>query len=232
MVHDVHDALFKSTFSQVEHAAGELRVVLPPALAARIDFTSLALCPGSFVDEALAQRHTDLLFSAKLAGRTALLYVLFEHKSGPDELTAFQLLRYMVRIWEDFLKNQPDAKRLPPIVPVVVHHGAAGWTVLLAADRFGPEDLVARLSAAMEENDKEELVTAGEILIERGREEGRKEGMREGQRKMLLTQLRARFGALPEVAIARVNAASAAELDLWAERVLTAPSLEDVLGSA
>jgi hypothetical protein len=46
----------------------------------------------------------------------------------------------------------------------------------------------------------------------------------------LLKQLRARFGALPEAAVARVNDASAAELDDWAEQILTAPSLADLLG--
>ncbi|WP_437756114.1 Rpn family recombination-promoting nuclease/putative transposase [Sorangium sp. So ce1389] len=38
-----HDALFKATFSQPEHAAAALREVLPAAVAARIDFATLAL---------------------------------------------------------------------------------------------------------------------------------------------------------------------------------------------
>jgi hypothetical protein len=50
MAGNIHDALFKATFSQVEHAAGELRRALPAAIAARIDFSTLALCAGSFVD--------------------------------------------------------------------------------------------------------------------------------------------------------------------------------------
>jgi hypothetical protein len=70
-------------------------------------------------------------------------------------------------------------------------------------------------------------VTAGEQLIERGRVEG----LKKGQQKTLLKLLQTRFGALPEAAVARVNAAGTAELDLWVERVLTAPSLEDVLGT-
>jgi predicted transposase YdaD len=64
-----HDALFKTIFSQPEHAAGELRLALPPSLVAHIDFATLTLRPGSFVDEALRERSTDLLFSVQLAGR-------------------------------------------------------------------------------------------------------------------------------------------------------------------
>jgi hypothetical protein len=53
---NVHDLLFRATFSQVEHAASILRLLLPPALVARLNWASLALCPGSFIDEALAGR--------------------------------------------------------------------------------------------------------------------------------------------------------------------------------
>jgi hypothetical protein len=48
---------------------------------------------------------------------------------------------------------------------------------------------------------------------------------------MLLELLRTRFGELPEAAVARVNAADVAQLDLWAKQVLSAPTLADMLGS-
>ncbi|MBZ0120170.1 MAG: DUF4351 domain-containing protein [Sandaracinaceae bacterium] len=46
--------------------------------------------------------------------------------------------------------------------------------------------------------------------------------------ELVLKQLRVRFGELPEATIARVRVASVEELDRWAERVLTASSLEQV----
>ncbi|WP_437564198.1 hypothetical protein [Sorangium sp. So ce542] len=46
---------------------------------------------------------------------------------------------------------------------------------------------------------------------------------------MLLRLLGARFGVLPDAAVARVNAADIGERDRWSERVLTAPTLADVL---
>ena len=136
MATSIHDALFKTTFSQVEHAAGELQAVLPPGLSARIDFATLALCPGSFVDEALKQRHTDLLFSAEVAGKKALLYVLFEHQSTVDPLMLFRLLAYMVRIWEEHVQSEPQATRLPAIIPVVLHHSRSGWTAKVAFEEL------------------------------------------------------------------------------------------------
>jgi predicted transposase YdaD len=52
---------------------------LPAAVAARIDWLSLKAEPASFVDERLRDRHADLLYSARLAGRPALPYLLLEH---------------------------------------------------------------------------------------------------------------------------------------------------------
>ena len=101
-----HDAFFKWAFSTPEHAEGELRHVLPPAVVERIDWPSLSLCPGSFVDDVFQDRHTDLLFSVRLSGRPAWLYVLLEHQSSTDELMPYRLLRYMVRIWERWLADR------------------------------------------------------------------------------------------------------------------------------
>ena len=120
-----HDALFKAAFSQVERMAEELRHVLPPELLARMDLGSLSLEPGSFVDEALRERHTDLLFSLHLDGRDARIYILFEHQSTPDAWMPLRLLSYMLRIWESHVAD--GATSLPVVIPVVLHHSDTGW---------------------------------------------------------------------------------------------------------
>ena len=114
-----HDALFKYVFSQPEHAASELRSVLPVALSEHLDWSSLEPQPASFVDERLSGRQADLLFTIQCEGRDAYLYVLLEHQSSTDPLMAFRLLRYLVRIWEAFLVAHPEVRRLPAIIPVV-----------------------------------------------------------------------------------------------------------------
>lgn len=64
-----HDALFRWAFSQREHAVGLLKAALPElAEVARMDFGTLRLEKGSFVDGALRSRHSDLVFSVRLAG--------------------------------------------------------------------------------------------------------------------------------------------------------------------
>jgi hypothetical protein len=88
-----HDSVFRQIFGVPENAASQLRAVLPPGLAGRLDLGRLARVSGSFVDEALKWRHSDLLFTAPLDGRDALVYVLVEHQSSADPLMACRVLR-------------------------------------------------------------------------------------------------------------------------------------------
>jgi predicted transposase YdaD len=124
-----HDALFKATFSHPDLAAGELALLLPLNVQSQIDLSTLALVPGSFVDEELQHAHADLLFTVDVrAGGEALLYVLFEHQSTFDPWLPLRLLRYMLRIWERWQQEHPGAVRLPIVLPVVLHHGEEAWT--------------------------------------------------------------------------------------------------------
>lgn len=123
-----HDALFKAAFSDVDEVTPLLRAVLPTQLAEAIDWGSLKLEPGTFVDDALKARVTDLLFVCRVGRRRAFLYLLVEHQSRSDRWMAFRVLRYVVKIWEQFRADHPRASRLPPVIAVVLHHGAKPWS--------------------------------------------------------------------------------------------------------
>ena len=61
--------------------------------------------------------------------------------------------------------------------------------------------------------------------------EGRVEGRVEGQAGIVLRLLELRFGTVPAAVRARVRGASAPELEAWAEAVLVASSLDEVLAA-
>jgi hypothetical protein len=124
-----HDSVFRQVFGVPENAASQLRAVLPPGLAGRLDLGRLARVSGSFVDEALKWRHSDLLFTAPPDGRDALVYVLVEHQSSADPLMAYRMLRYVIRIWDQYLRDHPRVRELPAVIPLVVHHGRTQWTI-------------------------------------------------------------------------------------------------------
>lgn len=132
-----HDALFRGIFGQPEHMAAELRAVLPPEVLAQLDLATLAPLPTTFVDAALSERHADLLFEVALrGGGHTLVYVLVEHQSSRDPWMLLRLLGYELRIWEQWRREHPERGKLPAIVPIVVHHGEAEWTVPLCFEEL------------------------------------------------------------------------------------------------
>jgi len=67
--------------------------------------------------------------------------------------------------------------------------------------------------------------------LAQGEAKGEARGEARGRATLLLKQLALRFGSLPDESIDRVRSASIEELDRIAERILTANSIEEVLGS-
>ena len=65
-------------------------------------------------------------------------------------------------------------------------------------------------------------------LNQRARDEGARHGRQEGVRAVLERQLRRRFGDLPPTVGARLGDASATDLEIWADNVLDAVTLEEV----
>lgn len=85
---------------------------------------------------------------------------------------------------------------------------------------------------------EEAAVTAAEKLEQRGLIKGREQGLREGLlqgllkglRTLLLRQLAAKFGAVPQSVEERIEGANEDELGRWGELLVTAASLEEVFG--
>lgn len=123
-----HDALFRSAFEAPDAAAAFLRSLVSADIRDSIAWESLRGESGSYVDPALADSYSDLLFSALLrTGEVLQLYLLLEHQSTEDPTMPLRAAAYQIRIWERFLKEHKAAP-LPPIVSVVIRHVPGGWT--------------------------------------------------------------------------------------------------------
>jgi predicted transposase/invertase (TIGR01784 family) len=122
-------SFFRATFARHDVAADFARHYLPPNIVETLDLETLQPVKDSFVDDELRDHFTDLLYETRLQADTlAYVYLLFEHKSYSEPWVAFQLLRYMVRIWE-YVLEQRQVTILPPIIPLVVYHGEERWRV-------------------------------------------------------------------------------------------------------
>lgn len=324
-----HESLFHHVFAEPANASPLLRSVLPASVAAAIDWSSLAECSTLLFDPELGKHEADLLFAASQSGRDTPTFLLIEHKSEPEPFAVLQLLRYALRVFEKWRNAHGDARRLPTVIPIVIHHCDRPWLApttlaeLLPADvdegmpalAFGfllldlarssevellagklppvarlaqlylqcarwllPDALDAalrrwqeciravaappggvdalqvfhayvlrvtdlpatRLAAVMTDilgppagvtvmSTADKLIAEGMARgLAKGKVEGRVEGKVEGKAEQLLRQLRKRFGNSAEKAAARIHAASVAELDQWALRILDAKSIAEV----
>lgn len=94
--------------------------------------------------------------------------------------------------------------------------------ILLVNDHVEPEALQVFLERVAGPEAKDTIMTAGQRLIE--------QGVQQGERSLLLRQLRKRFGDQVTVDIERrLATASTEQIATWAERVLSAATLPELL---
>ncbi len=125
-----HDRFFKEVFSRPDVAEDFLFHYLPGHVSNLLQPGSFLLSKDSFVDANLQEYFSDLLYQVDFkGGDQGYVYILFEHKSRPSEDIAYQLLRYMTRIWEYASKQALNS--LPAVIPLVLYHGRAKWSVPL-----------------------------------------------------------------------------------------------------
>jgi predicted transposase/invertase (TIGR01784 family) len=121
-----HDGYFKKLFEDKEQARSFFLNYLPDPVKAHIDLTFIELEKESFVDEQLKKFFSDLIYKIKIKGKPSYLYILIDHKSSPDHLIAFNLARYVIKIWEREIKKK---SKLPAVIPCVFYHGKDQWKV-------------------------------------------------------------------------------------------------------
>ena len=133
-----HNNFFHFAFSHASAVRSLIESHLPSSVIRSLDLDSLQLQKDSFVDDHLRESYSDLLYSVAWAdekghSRTARIYLLLEHKSQIDQMTCLQLLRYVVRIWEQQHRNDQP---LCPVFPLVIYHGESPWTAPRTLDEL------------------------------------------------------------------------------------------------
>jgi predicted transposase/invertase (TIGR01784 family) len=145
-----HNNFFQYALSHPAAARNLIEMHLPADLVQILDLDSLELQKDSFVDDELRDSYSDMLYSIRLSGQDlsgqdgepveGQVYLLLEHKSQSDPMTCFQLLRYIVRIWEQRLRK---GQSLCPLFPLVIYHGQEAWSAPVRLEELigGPDVL-------------------------------------------------------------------------------------------
>lgn len=127
MPHSDHDQLFRDTFEHPRHALGLVRQWVPAAIAEQIDWATLKLESGAFVD-GVSSKYADLLFSVRFRdGRPLLLQLLIEHQSTSPARAALKIAGYVVRALERYA-DEHAGSQLPAILPLVVSQCERPWS--------------------------------------------------------------------------------------------------------
>jgi predicted transposase/invertase (TIGR01784 family) len=117
-----HDRLFHESMQDIDIARKLSSLALSTNVQNHIDWKTLEIVKESWVDEKLKEHRSDVIYRAKTLENDQWVYLLFEHKSSPDKRIHFQLLRYIVEIWDQH-ENQHGIKgHYPLIIPIVICH--------------------------------------------------------------------------------------------------------------
>lgn len=127
-IQNPHDKFFKETFSNIAVAKDFINNYLPQSIINIIDINTLEPQKDSFINEELQEVFSDMLFRVNINKREGYIYFLFEHKSYTSKNISFQLLKYMLEIWEAKVKKE-NTNELPIIIPLVIYHGKDDWNI-------------------------------------------------------------------------------------------------------
>ncbi|MFN7588872.1 MAG: DUF4351 domain-containing protein, partial [Planctomycetota bacterium] len=104
---------------------------------------------------------------------------------------------------------------------------AIGWYLLDVTD-VGLDDLQMAFQQHLNRY-RSPIMTTAERIRQEGVSQGITQGLSRGQAKTLLRQMHKRFGPLSDAVVARIQAASEAELDRLTDRILDVDSLDALL---
>lgn len=143
IIHNAHDGFFKDSLTDLKVAREFFQQHLPMSVQKFLDFDTLQLQSGSYVDQALKQTASDILYKVNYKDSldSAYLYILAEHQSSVDMLMPFRVLRYIVSIWTQHLKKHKGTK-LPLVIPLVFYNGSQEYD--------GPRDIPELIEAPLE----------------------------------------------------------------------------------
>ncbi len=124
MTHKIHDTFAKKSLSRKSIARGLFETYLPDHVKSLVDFDSLKQEKSDTYSDVLGEGIVDVLYSADFKGNKGYMpiFLLIEHQSSHDEMMAFRIQKYVLRICDEHLRANKDSK-LPLIYPTILWAG-------------------------------------------------------------------------------------------------------------
>lgn len=248
------DLSYRDFFSDLHKIRDLLPEVVGKQWAKLLDFDSAELVITAFFEGFKSERDLLWKFRRKDEDDAIYLYFFLELQARPAPSTPIRLMACVANLYQALLDSQPlDArKKLPLVIPIVMNTSGKQWDVVtdlgsLIGDldpltEFYRPHLRYHLIDGAEVDERlgrpqeklptmatlEDIETRLAESIDCRNRELQEEGRQEGEARLVLRQLRLKFGPLEPETEERVRSADADHLLEWGERVLTAESLQDV----
>jgi len=130
-----HDCFFRDMMADIRVAKTFFQQHLPTSLYQSIDPASLSLCDGSYIEENLNKRMTDVLYRVTLSGDHNDCYLLTEHLSNPTRWMPLRIMHYTYLIKKRHI-SEKQTKTLPLVYPMLLYHNT-GFIMHLLQLCFG-----------------------------------------------------------------------------------------------
>ena len=134
MSNPIKDSIFKELFEDRTVFYDFLKAFLPKEITKQIKETDLKREQTELIGKDFSIKRSDILYKIEKGnGQDVYIYLLLEHQSKVDQLMAFRMLAYKVRIWERYVKSHKKESeqkgfKLPVIIGIVFYDGKAKWT--------------------------------------------------------------------------------------------------------
>ena len=127
-VFNPHDNFFAEAIKNKEVAKDFFKSYIPESFKKDIDFDSIEL---EKIDAKLLHRLglpnkvADIIFKVKFKNASAFFILHIEHQSSPDSMLPLRMWAYKIHILTNYLKENPKAESLPPVIGLMYYHGRA-----------------------------------------------------------------------------------------------------------
>jgi len=135
--HKPHDKRHKELFSNKESFISFLNDCVKLPWVKDIDKDSLTKTNASFILQDFSEKEADVVYEAKINGKTVIFYILMELQSKVDYSMPYRLFLYIMEILRYYYNNadvdERDNKdfKFPVVFPIVFYSGPGTWTVPL-----------------------------------------------------------------------------------------------------
>ena len=126
-----HDIFVKKAMSDKNVAREFFETNLPQDILSQVDLSTLKQEKENYFDNTLGNGIVDLIYSVNFGLDKGYLIALVEHQSTQDYKMPLRIMKYVLRICDDYLKKNKGDK-IPLIYPIIFYSGQKKYTAPLS----------------------------------------------------------------------------------------------------